>query len=451
MTSHDGPDAGNGTAGAPTGHELGAAADGRGVPPTISARAPVTPVDVTIADLIRSGGLGRIYQPLIDLETGDVVGHEALLRGPAGTPWRSPLMLLAAAREHGLLVDLERQSLRESMADVARQAGGAAVTLFVNVEPSTLTESIDTVLEALDGRPRTVRVVVEITERALVADPAGVIAGAARLRAAGCAIALDDVGVEPESLAFIPLLRPEVVKLDLGLLRTADDPRTITVAGAVRAYAEESGADVVAEGIETADDLTRALVLGATIGQGWWWGQGSATLGPCSPASERFSPVPDAISGAATPWDLVDGSRSLRRAPKRLLLPVSKTLEIAAQEARVPPLMVSCFQHARFYAGRTAQRYASLADRLPLVGGLGAGVPAAPTGDVRWSSLATDDPLTREWTVVTLGAHEAYALVARDAGSDGVDEDREFTFLVTHDRALVTSIAHVLVRRISPR
>ena len=111
--------------------------------------------------------------------------------------------------------------------------------------------------------------------------------GAERLRAAARAIALDDVGIEPESLAFIPLLRPEVVKLDLALFCTTSGPDTITVTGAVRAYAEEYGAEVVAEGIEPAADLTRAQVLGATLGQGWWWGRGERRLAVAS-----FSPAP---------------------------------------------------------------------------------------------------------------------------------------------------------------
>jgi hypothetical protein len=75
----------------------------------------------------------------------------------------------------------------------------------------------------------------------LACTAARVLAAAQRVRAAGCAIALDDVGVEPESLAFIPLLRPEVVNLDLLLLCTGKDPATVTVAGAVRAYAEHNG------------------------------------------------------------------------------------------------------------------------------------------------------------------------------------------------------------------
>ena len=110
-----------------------------------------------------------------------------------------------------------------------------------------------------------------------------ILAAARRLRGAGCAIALDDVGADPASLAFMPLLRPEVVKLDLELLRTVEDIDTITVALAVRAYAERTGAEVVAEGIETEEDRLRALVLGATLGQGWLWGRPTAEPRPCRP------------------------------------------------------------------------------------------------------------------------------------------------------------------------
>ena len=226
-------------------------------------------VDIGLDDVLRDGGVHCVYQPFVDLDTGSVLAYEALLRGPAGSGWESPLVLLDAARAAGRLADLERASLTASLADAARLSAGRPVTLFVNLEPSTLTQHLDVVLDVLAGRAEHVQVVVEITERALAADLAGVLAGAERLRAAGCAIALDDVGAQPESLAFIPLLRPEVVKLDLQLLRTVKDLATVSVAGAMRAYAEQAGAGVVGEGIETADDLSRALVLGATLGQGW--------------------------------------------------------------------------------------------------------------------------------------------------------------------------------------
>jgi EAL domain-containing protein (putative c-di-GMP-specific phosphodiesterase class I) len=400
-------------------------------------------------ELLRAGGLHCVYQPFVDLDTGSVLAYEALLRGPVGSGWESPIVLLDAARAAGRLADLERASLRASLADAAQLSDGRPVTLFVNLEPSTLTRRLDVVLEALEGRAAHVQVVVEITERALAADLAGVLAGAERLRAAGCAIALDDVGAQPESLAFIPLLRPEVVKLDLQLLRTVKDLATVTVAGAVRAYAEQAGAEVVAEGIETAQDLTRALVLGATLGQGWLWGRGERRFAPSAFRPERFAAREIGPALHATPYGLIGSHRRVRRAPKHLLIPLSKTLELMALEASVPPMLLAAFEHAQFFRPSTVVDFTRLAARLPFVGALGVDMPASPAPGVRGTALAVQDPLASEWTVVVLGAHTAAALMARDMGDTGADGDREFEFVVTYDRQLVTSAAHSLVGRLA--
>lgn len=411
----------------------------------------------TFDDVLGQSLLRCVFQPLVDLDSGETLGHEALLRGPRGTAWESPLNLLAAARDAGRLPELERVSISMAVRAAQAQSGGRPVTLFVNVEPSTVTDGLAVVLEAVADRAAHVQVVVEITERALAVDPAGVLAGAERLRAAGCAIALDDVGVEPASLAFIPILRPEIVKLDLGLLRTLDDPMTITVAGAVRAYAEVSGAEVVAEGIEVEEDLVRAMVLGATLGQGWLWGRPDETFGNATARPERFAARPVEPLLRATPFQLIRDCRQIRRAPKRLLLPISRTLELAAMQSTVPPLLLSSFQHAHHLTPRTAARYADLATRLPFVGALAQNLTAEPAPAVRGTALEQQDPLSREWTVVVLGAHESTALIAREVAPTPEqplavleDGERPFDFVVTHDRDLVTAAALALVGRLTP-
>lgn len=417
-----------------------------------SSRRTAPPTLPSFDDVLRTGALHSVYQPLVDLGTGAVLGHEALLRGPAGTAWASPLTLLEDARAAGRLVELERASITAALAGAAGGPGTAPRTLFVNVEPQTLTQHLEPVLELLDARPRGLQVVVEITERALAADPARILAAADRLRGAGCAIALDDVGARPASLAFVPLLRPEVVKLDLGLLRTLEDPQTVVVAGAVRDYAESSGAEVVAEGVEDAADLTRALVLGATLGQGWFWGRPGPVPGPAVPAPGRFvahPPVP--TQHRTTPFDLASAVRPVHRAPKRLLVPLSTTLELAARHTLVPPMVLSCFQHERHVTAATARRYAGLAQRLPFVAALGERMPAEPAPGVRGWALDPRDPLVEEWTVLVLGAHAASALVARAAGDADEDGDRPFDMVVTHDRALVTAAARAVVRRLTER
>ncbi|MEV0898948.1 EAL domain-containing protein [Actinoplanes sp. NPDC049802] len=406
-------------------------------------------MNVTFTDPARSDvslDVHCVYQPFIDVDNGSVLGFEALLRGPDG---RSPMALLEAARTAGKLAELERASLLASLGDAARLSGGRPLTLFVNLEPTTLTRRLDVVLDALGSRAEHVQVVVEITERALAEDLAGVLAGAERLRAAGCAIALDDVGVHPESLAFIPLLRPEVVKLDLKLLRTVKDPATVAVAGAVRAYAEQAGAEVVAEGIETPEDLTRALVLGATLGQGWLWSRGERRFPPSTFRPERFTARPIGAALQKTPYELVGAGRRIRHAPKHLLVPLSKTLEMMAVQETVPPVLLAAFEHVRFFRPTTMHRFTGLAARLPFVAALGVDMPTEPAPGVRGGKLSVRDPLASEWTVVVLGAHVSAALMARDLGDTGPDPDRQFEFAVSYDRTLVTAAAHSLVGRLA--
>lgn len=431
--------------------------------PPRSGRVPVT-------ELLRTGAVHCAYQPVVDLLTGEVLGREALLRTPEGAGWSSPLDVLDSAEQHGLLCELERAAMSCALAEASAASAGASHTLFLNIEPRTLSRHLPQVLETLSRRDPFVRVVVEITERALAHDPAAILTAAEALRAAGCAIALDDVGVVPESLAFIPLLAPEIIKLDLQLLRTLEDPETMTVAGAVRSRAEATGARVVAEGIETREDLTRALVLGADLGQGWYLGRPQRLLPPGERHTGRL-PHPHArLEHGSTPFEIVARHGGVRPAPKRLLAPLCRTLEGSALRHRVPPLVLASFQDARFFAGRSADRYARLAEQLPFVGALGTGHPDDLPPGVRWVGLDPREPLAREWAVVVLGAHESIALVARErltaadedllggvladpdaAGRTGhagrADGAREFDFTVTYDAALIAQAARTLLRR----
>src|SRR3712207_2307682 len=114
---------------------------------------------------------------------------------------------------------------------------------------------------------------MEITERAIAARPAELLRTVERVRELGWAIAVDDVGAESMSLAFLPLLCPDVVKLDLRLVQERPGPAVAEIMNAVNAYAERSGAVVLAEGVEHEGHLEAARGLGATLGQGWLFGR----------------------------------------------------------------------------------------------------------------------------------------------------------------------------------
>ncbi len=400
-------------------------------------------------------GVRSVYQPIVDLVDRRTVAFEALARGPAGSGLEAPPALFAAARAAGLEGLLDQSCQAAAFRGALRRRLPASVPLFVNVEPRWLglpwPDHLAALLEqALDR----LQVVVELTERSLVADPAALVATVEQARRHGWGIAMDDVGADPASLALLPLVDPDVVKLDLRLVqeRTTDD--VAAVVNAVNAQAERSGALVLAEGIETEEHLRRALALGAHLGQGWLFGRPAELPDRMRPArhDHAFGRAP--WTDPADPWDAVRG-RPSRAATKELLLPISHHLERHPLTAAEPPVVLSTFEDATHFTPATADRYGRLAQHCSLVGAFGAGMRAEPVPGVRGADLAADDPLARQWVVACLGPHFAGALVALDLDDattcPGVrDRDRRFRYVVTHDRDVVVRASRSLLRRMAP-
>ena len=221
-----------------------------------------------------TAGVRSVYQPIVDLCSGSVVGYEALARGREGGPFERPDLLFAAARDQGLTAELD-WACRAAAFEGALAAGlRAPLTLFVNVEPDAVDmPSPAGFLGTMARARRSLRAVFEVTERALANRPAELLRVVEDIRAEGWGIALDDVGADWRSLALMPFIRPDVVKLDMHLVQAPLDVKGALVGEAVRAYAASSGAHILAEGIETEAHRRRALALGATFGQGWMFGR----------------------------------------------------------------------------------------------------------------------------------------------------------------------------------
>src|ERR687886_964309 len=162
--------------------------------------APATTID----DVLGDGSVRSVFQPIVELDTGRVVAYEALARGPQG-PLERPDHLFAAARAAGRLAELD-QACRTAAFRGAVAAGLLApLTVFVNVEPEVLDRApLDDLLAIAEGAPGELRVVMEITERALATRPAELLRTVERVRELGWGLALDDVGAEAMSLAFMP-------------------------------------------------------------------------------------------------------------------------------------------------------------------------------------------------------------------------------------------------------
>ncbi len=406
----------------------------------------------SLPQLLRRGGVRSLYQPIVDLDTGTAIAYEALARGPLGSALEFPRELFGAAHELGLVPELDR-ACRTAAIEGALAAGLAPPqTLFVNVEPVAVLGD-DAPLshedDLLGGR---VRVIVELTERALTDRPAEVLAAVAWLRERGCGIALDDVGVDERSLALMPFLAPDVIKLDMSLIQARGaSPAAARVLNAVAAEAERSGAVLLAEGIETEDHLARARAVGATLGQGWLFGRpaplatGSPAMGADPVPLRPREPLPP-----GTPFELIADLRRVRRGDKRLLLALSRQIEAEASTLGAEAVVLATFQHVDFFTPRSRARYESLARTAALVGALGQGLGEEPAAGVRGAGLREDEPLVGEWDVAVVGPHFAGAFVARDLGDTGADGDRRFDFFVTYERELVVRAARALMARIVP-
>jgi DICT domain-containing protein len=160
--------------------------------------------------------------------------------------------------------------------------------------------------------------------------------------------------------------------------------------------------------------------------------------------------LPPSADPNGTPFEIVGAHRPVARATKAGLMPISRYLEALAGEGTQPPVLLACFQEARHFTPRTAERYARIAERSPLVAALGVGLGEEPIPGVRGAHLTPDDPLRGEWNVIVIGPHQAAALVARDLGDTGPEPDRRFEFALTHDRELVAAASRSLLRFLAP-
>jgi len=417
--------------------------------------AHVDPEDLgELEAILAQRSIRPLYQPIVDLHTQATVGWEALARGPQGSRLEFPDRLFGVAAELGRLDELDFVCRVAAVRGALAAGLGRQQELFVNVEPSvTTTEVPDFLIEARQDAQRYLRTTVEITERALTANPAELIALVGLYRRYGWGIALDDVGVDPRSVSLMPFIRPDVIKLDMAYVQepiTRERARTLH---AVSAEAERSGTRVLAEGIETEAHLTTARSLGAHLGQGWHFGRpGAITPGPSAgEGTGRVGSYPAPSDLATTPFAILQGARPVRTATKSQTLEMSLALEEEALMQGEAVVLLGTFQEASFFTRATRARYEAVAKKAAFVGALAVDLGSVPAPGVRGAQIAWDDPLRGEWTVVVLGPHFAAAFAARDLEDpDTTGMGRRFEYALTYDRALVTAIATNLMQRIAP-
>lgn len=211
--------------------------------------------------------LSAALQPIVRLEDGAIVGYEALARFPVEYDMSTGRWFEEAAR-HGMSIELELAAARVALGHLPRIPADAY--LAINVSPETVCSAeLKAMLEAHGPH----RLVLEITEHTPVEDYTQLNACLSALQALGMRIAVDDTGAGFSSLRHVLRLAPDIIKLDFTLVREVDQrPRMQSLIAALLTFARGTRAEIVAEGVETPQQLETLKQLGVPYAQGYHLG-----------------------------------------------------------------------------------------------------------------------------------------------------------------------------------
>lgn len=249
---------------------------------------------VRVHEVLQQRDLSALFQPILDLRRGEILGYEGLIRGPADSALHSPINLFAAAQRQGLALEIEmlsRQVVLEAFAQLNLPGN-----LFLNVSPDTLSHpgfKNGQTLEFMDELGLDpARVIIEVTENQPIFDFTAMRDCLLHYRSMGFQIALDDLGEGFSSLRLWSELRPDYVKIDMHFVQGVDtDPIKLQFLKSIQKIAESCGSRVVAEGVETEAELRVVKDIGIALGQGYFIARPSPTpvLTPSTEVSRVIS------------------------------------------------------------------------------------------------------------------------------------------------------------------
>jgi DICT domain-containing protein len=388
------------------------------------------------------GGLDLVHQyaPVRRLADGALVAAELQITGHPGSAVSTPESLRRTARlmQESVVVD------RRKLAIAGDNTTETEFPLLLTVDIGSIDHS---------AAPGPCRQLASVDPDEFLRRPDDMLAAVERAREAGHLICVDLLGITNRAMTLLWLIDPDVIIMTAELL-ARDDAATAQLAHGLTAHVERSGALVIAEGVDTEARRLAAQTIGADYGIGALF---SPTTELTRLANEPSEPLPLQRSrrhpseAATTPYLIASAEHRSRRGDKRLLIEMSKALEVQASNAGPGVLVLGTFQEAKQFTPLTAKRWRVLADKAGFAGVYGVGLSHIIDGNVQHAPLDPTDDLVNEWTVVVLGPHSAALLAARDRDDDVPDLDRTFDVVQTYDRDLATRAAHsILTRFTSP-
>ena len=225
--------------------------------------------------ILRERAIRTLFQPIVRLPERRVVGFEALSRGPSGSYLESAENLFGFTERAGLLGEVELLCLECALANSVHLPADA--TLFLNLSMVGL-EHIESEAKGLTGRVEEVgrapdRCVLEITERTYAESASRLRERVSELRQRGFRIAIDDMGTGYSALHVLADLQPDYIKLDKMLVRDLpEEPIKRNLVSAITGFARDSRSVVIAEGVETEEEVEVLRELGIELQQGYFFG-----------------------------------------------------------------------------------------------------------------------------------------------------------------------------------
>jgi EAL domain-containing protein (putative c-di-GMP-specific phosphodiesterase class I) len=220
-----------------------------------------------------------VYQPIIDMQTGAIVSAEALLRWQHPTDGLiGPDRFMSIAEETGLIVPIGEWVLSQACAQMRAWAdrcpGTPPIGITVNLSPRQLAEdhlleTIDAVVAAHRIDPVWLSLTLEVTESLLIRDPETANRRLAELKSRGVHLAMDDFGTGYSSLAYLRRFPFDILKIDRTFVEGVGTPRDHAIVKAIIAMAHGLDITVVAEGVETDEQLAVLRELGCDQAQGF--------------------------------------------------------------------------------------------------------------------------------------------------------------------------------------
>lgn len=221
-------------------------------------------IKARIDTVIKNRMITTLFQPIVEASTGAVVGAEALSRFPKSN--RGPDVWFAEAASVGMGVDLELAAMEIALSQLPNIADH--IYLSLNASPDTI---IDPRLLNLVATSQPRRLVIEITEHAVVTDYSALTKALRNIRNIGARIAVDDVGAGFSSFTHIRELEPDIIKIDRSIVSNIhEDPARRVITSAIGDVSKDLGAKAVAEGIEVQEELDVLMAIGIQYAQGYF-------------------------------------------------------------------------------------------------------------------------------------------------------------------------------------